>query len=74
MKRLSCLLAVTLGACHALPALHYYSLAAVSPLGVASHPDLPMLIHVRHVSVPHEMDHLGQIAAWRRAMGLGSAG
>jgi uncharacterized lipoprotein YmbA len=59
MKRLSCLLAVTLGACHALPALHYYSLAAVSPVGVASHPDLPMLIHVRHVSVPHEMDHLG---------------
>ena len=21
----------------------------------------------------HEMDHLGQVAAWRRAMGLGSA-
>ena len=21
----------------------------------------------------HEMDHLGQIAAWRRAMGLGAA-
>jgi len=21
----------------------------------------------------HEMDHLGQLAAWRRAMGLGSA-
>ena len=59
MKRLSCLLAVTLGACHALPALHYYSLAAVSPVGVASHPTAQMLIRVRHVSLPHEMDHLG---------------
>jgi uncharacterized lipoprotein YmbA len=59
MKRLPCILAVTLVACHSLPALHYYSLAVVSPVGAATHPDLPMLIRVRHVSVPHEMDHLG---------------
>jgi uncharacterized lipoprotein YmbA len=53
------LLAVTLLACHSLPALHYYSLAAVSPVGVVSHPVTPLLIRVRHVSLPHEMDHLG---------------
>jgi uncharacterized lipoprotein YmbA len=59
MKRLPCILAVILVGCHALPALHYYSLAAVSPVSGASHAALPMLIRVRHVSVPHEMDHLG---------------
>jgi uncharacterized lipoprotein YmbA len=31
----------------------------VSPVGGASHPAAPMLIRVRHVSLPHEMDHLG---------------
>ena|ERR1700733_15391145 len=59
MKILPCILAVILVGCQSLPALHYYSLAAVSPVGGASHPTLPMLIRVRHVSVPHEMDHLG---------------
>lgn len=59
MKTLPCVLAVTLVACQSLPALHYYSLAVVSPAGVASHPATPMLIRVRHVSLPHEMDHLG---------------
>lgn len=59
MKYLSCTLAVTLVACHSLPALHYYSLAAVSPVGVASHVGAPLLMRVRHVSLPHEMDHLG---------------
>jgi uncharacterized lipoprotein YmbA len=53
------LLAATLVACHALPALHYYSLTAVSPAVVAGQPVSPLLIRVRHVSVPHEMDHLG---------------
>jgi uncharacterized lipoprotein YmbA len=59
MRRLPCLLAVTLVACHSLPALHYYSLAAVTPVGAASHAASPLLIRVRHVSLPHEMDHLG---------------
>jgi uncharacterized lipoprotein YmbA len=67
MKRLRCtprvaaaaaLLAV-MAACQSLPALHYYSLTAVSPASGASHPAAPMLIRVRHVSLPHEMDHLG---------------
>ncbi|HEX3836290.1 MAG TPA: ABC-type transport auxiliary lipoprotein family protein [Steroidobacteraceae bacterium] len=53
------LLAVTLVACRALPALHYYSLATVSPVASAVHPLAPLLIRVRHVSLPHEMDHLG---------------
>jgi uncharacterized lipoprotein YmbA len=59
MKLLPCILAVTLVACHSLPALHYYSLAAVSPAGAANHPVSSLLIRVRHVSLPHEMDHLG---------------
>jgi uncharacterized lipoprotein YmbA len=59
MKRLLCILAVTLAGCQSLPALHYYSLAAVGPVSGASHPALALLIRVRHVSVPHEMDHLG---------------
>jgi uncharacterized lipoprotein YmbA len=59
MKRLPCILAVTLVACQSLPALHYYSLAAVSPVGAASHPAVRVLIRVRHVSLPREMDHLG---------------
>jgi uncharacterized lipoprotein YmbA len=59
MKGLPCILAVTLVACQSLPALHYYSLAVVSPAGAGSHPAAPMLIRVRHVSLPHEMDHLG---------------
>ena len=59
MKTLLCLLAVTLVACQSLPALHYYSLAAVSPVGAGSHAAAPVLIRVRHVSLPHEMDHLG---------------
>jgi uncharacterized lipoprotein YmbA len=59
MKTLLCVLAMTLVGCQSLPALHYYSLAVVSPAGVAGHPAAPMLIRVRHVSLPHEMDHLG---------------
>ena len=59
MKYLFCTLAVTLVACHSLPALHYYSLAAVSPVAAANHPGAPRLLRVRHVSLPHEMDHLG---------------
>ena len=29
--------------------------------------------HVMYLMTLHEMDHLGQLAAWRRAMGLGPA-
>ena len=59
MKLLPCILALTMVACHSLPALHYYSLEAVSPVEGASHPASALLIRVRHVSLPHEMDHLG---------------
>jgi uncharacterized lipoprotein YmbA len=59
MKHLSCLLAATLVGCHALPALHYYSLTAVSPVAAASHASTPLLLRVRHVSLPRDMDHLG---------------
>jgi uncharacterized lipoprotein YmbA len=59
MKHLTCLLALTLVGCHALPALHYYSLAAVSPTGTTTHAGAPLQLRVRHVSVPHAMDHLG---------------
>jgi uncharacterized lipoprotein YmbA len=59
MKYLSCLLAVALAACHTLPALHYYSLAVVNAPAAAKHPLVAPPIRVRHVSVPHEMDHLG---------------
>jgi uncharacterized lipoprotein YmbA len=51
--------AVTLAGCHSLPALQYYALDAVPP-GTAAHaPAAALLIHVRHVGVPHEIDHLG---------------
>ncbi|HEY4339989.1 MAG TPA: ABC-type transport auxiliary lipoprotein family protein [Steroidobacteraceae bacterium] len=59
MKYLSCLLALTVAACHTLPALHYYSLAAVNAPAAAKRTLTAPLIRVRHVSVPHEMDHLG---------------
>jgi uncharacterized lipoprotein YmbA len=52
-------LAAMLTACHALPALHYYSLATASPATASAHAPSALLIRVRHVSVPHEMDHLG---------------
>jgi uncharacterized lipoprotein YmbA len=53
------LMAATLVACHSLPALHYYALDAVSPAGTAGAPAVPLLVRVRHVGVPREMDHLG---------------
>jgi len=52
--------AATLAGCHALPALQYYALDAVQPRTAAAPPAAAgLLIHVRHVGVPHEMDHLG---------------
>ncbi len=53
------LLAALLGACHSLPALRYYALDAVNPTVTATRPVQPLLVRVRHVGVPHEMDHLG---------------
>ena len=52
-------LAMTLGGCHSLPPLRYYALDTVSPVSPANPPGLPVLIHVRHVGLPPEMDHLG---------------
>jgi uncharacterized lipoprotein YmbA len=51
--------AATLAGCHSLPALQYYALDAVHPSTAARAADSAVLIHVRHVGVPHEMDHLG---------------
>jgi uncharacterized lipoprotein YmbA len=50
-------LAALLSSCGTSPALHYYALDVVMP---ATHPTALLsatLIHVRHISVPPEMDH-----------------
>jgi uncharacterized lipoprotein YmbA len=57
-----CALAVTalaLAGCHSLPPLHYYALDAETPAAAAVPPGFPNPLHIRHLSVPHEMDHLG---------------
>jgi uncharacterized lipoprotein YmbA len=51
--------AMTLTGCHSLPALHYYALDAVTPTTPPAPPGFANLLHIRHLSVPHEMDHLG---------------
>ncbi len=51
--------AVTLAGCHSLPPLHYYALDAVTPVTPPVPPGFSNLLHIRHLSVPHEMDHLG---------------
>ena len=51
--------AATLAGCHSLPALHYYALDAVTPAAGSAPPGFANLLHIRHLSVPHEMDHLG---------------
>jgi uncharacterized lipoprotein YmbA len=53
------LAAATLTACGSSPPLRYYALDVVTPVGGAPHPALPAPIRVRHISLPHEMDHLG---------------
>jgi uncharacterized lipoprotein YmbA len=53
------LVAATLAGCHSLPALHYYALDAVAPAAGPAPPGFANLLHIRHLSVPHEMDHLG---------------
>jgi uncharacterized lipoprotein YmbA len=45
--------------CGSSPALHYYALDPVTPVSAPTHPASGILIHVRHISVPQEMDHLG---------------
>ena len=51
--------AATLAGCHSLPALHYYALDTVAPAASPTPPGFANLLHIRHLSVPHEMDHLG---------------
>jgi uncharacterized lipoprotein YmbA len=51
--------ATMLTGCHSLPALHYYALDAVAPTAGPAPPGFANLLHIRHLSVPHEMDHLG---------------
>ena len=51
--------AMTLAACHSLPPLHYYALDAVPPSAAAAAPAFANPLHIRHLSIPHEMDHLG---------------
>lgn len=53
------LLVATLGGCRSLPALHYYALDAASPAGAPPATSGAVLIQVRHVGLPREMDHLG---------------
>jgi uncharacterized lipoprotein YmbA len=50
---------VMLAGCHSLPPLHYYVLDAVTPAAAPVAPGFSNLLHIRHLSVPHEMDHLG---------------
>ena len=52
-------LAVLVGGCGTSPPLRYYALDAISPQSRSSAPLGVMLIHVRHVSLPPEMDHRG---------------
>jgi len=69
---------------HVLDAQHARVVAAVPDIDLASlaapHPNEKSRSHfptvgdlVVFLMTAHEMDHLGQIAAWRRAMGLGAA-
>jgi uncharacterized lipoprotein YmbA len=53
------LVAATLTGCGSSPPLRYYALDAVTPVGGANRPALAAPIRVRHISLPHEMDHLG---------------
>ncbi len=52
-------LVAALAGCHSLPALHYYALDTVAPGTSPSRPGFAGLLHVRHISLPHEMDRLG---------------
>ena len=53
------LMVATLAGCRSLPALHYYALEAASPASTPAPASAALLIHVRHVGLPREMDHLG---------------
>lgn len=52
------LMTLALGGCRSLPPLRYYTLDAVDPPSATPSPDA-LLVRIRHVGVPHEMDHLG---------------
>jgi len=45
---------MTLAGCHSLPPLHYYALDAVAPAAAPVAPEFSNLLHIRHLSVPHE--------------------
>jgi uncharacterized protein len=53
------LLAAMLAGCHSLPPLQYYALDTAVPASAAAAPGFANPLHIRHLSVPHEMDHLG---------------
>jgi len=49
-----------LSSCKSLPPMHYYALDPVAPKSsVAGGSGFTGLLRIRHLSVPHEMDHLG---------------
>jgi uncharacterized protein len=48
-----------LAGCGSSPALRYYSLDVATPSGNPTHPLHATLIHVRHISLPPEIDHRG---------------
>lgn len=52
-------MAAGIAGCGSSPPLRYYALDPATPVSGAIHPASATLIHVRHISVPHEMDHMG---------------
>lgn len=52
-------LAATLAGCGSSPPLHYYALEVATPAAPATPRLSATLIHVRHISLPPEMDHRG---------------
>jgi uncharacterized protein len=53
------LAAVMLAACSSSPPLRYYALDVVAPAASAARSPTAILIRVRHISLPPEMDHRG---------------
>ncbi|HEY1899622.1 MAG TPA: ABC-type transport auxiliary lipoprotein family protein [Steroidobacteraceae bacterium] len=53
------LMVALLAGCRSLPGPHYYSLDTVAPGASPTETPFVTLIQVRHISLPHELDHLG---------------
>jgi uncharacterized lipoprotein YmbA len=51
--------AAVLAGCGSSPPLHYYALDVVTPAAAPAALNTPTLVHVRHISLPPEMDHRG---------------